>query len=423
MLPISLLRPHLLGEPSPASPYKFPFGTKSEEIEKELLIKASFYKDIQWSEVELSVNKNNLEVNKNIAKIDAGMQTLYSQLRKLRLAANLKQIEMNLLALTCIADAERKITASMKQLEQEKLAEKEKELIAQIFDVSGQGGDPSKSIASETYQKVQTLNNSNTTVKSFLQELVIENGVVKSYGSAASSDMFRTVQHFWMYPMTTNQNGYKVGVVLRFKMGNVRTSPQNDGVTNPSFTSNRCDFAEMIDMDGGRNFAIGKYEVTQKQWKQIMGENPSYFKGDNLPVESVSWNEVQVFLQKLNAKYPNCNYRLPTEAEWEYAAKGGYRGKGYTYSGSNTIGDVAWYAHNSGSKTHTVGGKNPNELGIYDMSGNVWEWCEDIYNDSDRELRGGSWFYVRPHCGSAYRGSSSPDGSDGNVGFRLCWTK
>ncbi len=129
------------------------------------------------------------------------------------------------------------------------------------------------------------------------------------------------------------------------------------------------------------DFYIGKYEVTQKEWQEVMGNNPSRNKGDDLPVENVSWNDIQDYLQRLNAKTGG-NYRLPTEAELEYAARGGNKSHGYEYSGSNTLDNVAWYYDNSGSKTHSVGTKQPNELGIYDMSGNVWEWCNDWYGEN-----------------------------------------
>lgn len=134
------------------------------------------------------------------------------------------------------------------------------------------------------------------------------------------------------------------------------------------------------------DFYIGKYEVTQAQWRAVMGSNPSNFKGDNLPVEQVSWNDIQKFITKLNTMTGK-TFRLPTEAEWEYAARGGNKSKGYKYSGSNTLDNVAWYANNSSSKTHPVGQKQPNELGIYDMSGNVHEWCQDRYGKYDSEAQ------------------------------------
>ncbi len=181
-------------------------------------------------------------------------------------------------------------------------------------------------------------------------------------------------------------------------------------------------------------FNIGKYEVTQAQWKAVMGSNPSYFSGcDNCPVENVSWNDVQEFILKLNAQTGK-NYRLPTEAEWEYAARGGKQSRGYTYSGSNDLGSVAWYSDNSGSKTHAVGGKQANELGIYDMSGNVWEWCSDWYGNYNsysetnpagassgqyRVLRGGSWFNNANFCRTAFRAWARSGLQAHNYGFRL----
>lgn len=120
------------------------------------------------------------------------------------------------------------------------------------------------------------------------------------------------------------------------------------------------------------SYYICKYEVTQALWRAVMGSNPSYFKGDNLPVEQVSWNDCQTFINRLNS-YTGRNFRLPTEAEWEFAARGGNYSRRYKYSGSNYIGDVAWYSDNSDSRTHPVGTKQANEIGLHDMSGNVYE--------------------------------------------------
>lgn len=175
------------------------------------------------------------------------------------------------------------------------------------------------------------------------------------------------------------------------------------------------------------SYYICKYEVTQALWRDIMGSNPSYFKGDNLPVEQVSWNDCQTFINRLNC-YTGRNFCLPTEAEWEFAARGGNYSRHYKYSGSNYIGDVAWYNDNSGNRTHPVGTKQANELGLYDMSGNVWEWCSDWYGSyktgpssgSARVRRGGSWSYYNQCCRSAFRSYGTPDKSDNsNSGLRL----
>ena len=182
------------------------------------------------------------------------------------------------------------------------------------------------------------------------------------------------------------------------------------------------------------SFQMGKYEVTQAQWRAVMGNNPSSFSGcDDCPVENVSWNDAQAYISKLNQQTGK-SYRLPTEAEWEFAARGGKQSKGYKYSGSNTLGSVAWYADNSSSQTHAEGQKQANELGIYDMSGNVWEWCEDWYggyssssqtnpkgpqNRSFRVLRGGSWNYVAKDCRVSDRRYYYPVYRNSSGGFRL----
>jgi formylglycine-generating enzyme required for sulfatase activity len=190
------------------------------------------------------------------------------------------------------------------------------------------------------------------------------------------------------------------------------------------------------------DFSLCKYPVTQGLWKAVMGEgnNPSHFKGDDsLPVETVSWEDTQVFIAALNKKSGQ-QYRLPTEAEWEYAARGGNQSKGYQYSGSNDVKEVAWYDENSKGKTHPVGGLKPNELGLFDMSGNVWEWCQDRFDEKYYEfctkngvvvnpvgpdkgvyrvLRGGRYFYGARYCRAAYRSYGEPDDRNSGIGFRL----
>ncbi|MBR4390082.1 MAG: formylglycine-generating enzyme family protein [Prevotella sp.] len=168
------------------------------------------------------------------------------------------------------------------------------------------------------------------------------------------------------------------------------------------------------------DYYIGQTEVTQALWKAVMGNNPSYRKDSNLPVERVSWNDCQQFITKLN-QITGRRFRLPTEAEWEYAASGGVRSRGYKYSGSNDIGSVAWYHGNSDDKTHPVGQKQANELGIYDMSGNVYEWCQDwygYYSDSAQSNpQGPSWANRR-----VFRGGSWYDGDSGcRVSYRFCY--
>ncbi len=182
------------------------------------------------------------------------------------------------------------------------------------------------------------------------------------------------------------------------------------------------------------SFHIGKYEVTQGLWREVMGSNPSYNpSGDDYPVEDVSWEDCQEFIGKLNAR-TGLTFRLPTEAEWEYAARGGRKSRGYKYSGSNSIGDVAWYSGNSGNHTHPVGRKSPNELGLYDMSGNVWEWCQDWYGDytaeaqrnptgpssgGHRVLRGGSFWLNARICRVSIRYFNVPGYGFDYRGLRL----
>jgi formylglycine-generating enzyme required for sulfatase activity len=182
-------------------------------------------------------------------------------------------------------------------------------------------------------------------------------------------------------------------------------------------------------------FWMGKYEVTQAQWQKVMGSNPSKFQsGEDFPVEQVSWNNAKKFILKINQHSGN-TFKLPTEAQWEYAARSG--GKGHTYAGGNDIDRVAWYSSNSGGKTHRVGTKVPNDLGIYDMSGNVWEWCEDVSDEnayskhsrnnpvitsggSSRVIRGGSWSDFPGYVRAANRNRVTAVNRFNDLGFRLC---
>ena len=192
-----------------------------------------------------------------------------------------------------------------------------------------------------------------------------------------------------------------------------------------------------------KNYYIGETEVTQALWKAVTGNSPTtdgsawtttYGLGDNYPAYYINYEDVQSFITKLNSMTGE-TFRMPTEAEWEFAARGGNKSKGYTYSGSNTIGDVAWYTSNS-SKTNIVKTKAANELGIYDMSGNVWEWCSDWYSSSYYSsspqndptgpttgtglvLRGGGWVNLASFCRCAYRSNNAPSNRSFNFGFRL----
>ncbi len=193
------------------------------------------------------------------------------------------------------------------------------------------------------------------------------------------------------------------------------------------------------------DYYIGKFEVTQELWEKVMGTTIQQQRdkankdwslcgvGSDYPMYYVNWHEAQEFCTKLS-QLTGRKYALPTEAQWEYAARGGVKSRGYKYSGSNTIGNVAWYSDNSSSSTHPVATKQPNELGLYDMSGNVWEWCsdwKDYYSSesqsnptgpstgSYRVLRGGSWCHDARLCRVSYRNINFPSRRHGSYGFRV----
>lgn len=187
------------------------------------------------------------------------------------------------------------------------------------------------------------------------------------------------------------------------------------------------------------DFYLGKFPVTQEVWQVVMGDNPSDFKGERRPVENVSWQDAQEFLARLSQQTGRA-FRLPTEAEWEYAARGGKHSQGYIYAGSDRLKQVGWYNENSGSETHAVGLLYDNELGLYDMSGNVWEWCQDWFSKeyyaecyqqgtvddphgtdtgSRRVLRGGGWFGSPVHCRCVFRSYGQPEDRNRFIGLRL----
>ena len=267
-------------------------------------------------------------------------------------------------------------------------------------------------------------------MKTLIKHTVVLALLLAAPGLAAAQPITITVKGV-SFKMVKVQGG-------TFTMG---ATPERDGVVyNNEKPAHRVTLS---------SYYIGETEVTQALWMAVMGSNPSelpstgtsvalemsslYRAVDIYPVENVSWYNCQTFIKKLN-QLTGRKFRLPTEAEWEFAARGGNKSKGYKYSGSNTIGDVAWYDVNSGETTHPIKDKAPNELGIYDMSGNVEEWCQDWYGDysssaqtnpkgptsgSYRVRRGGSWYFNAGYCRTAYRSYDWPAYLINNLGFRL----
>ena len=210
------------------------------------------------------------------------------------------------------------------------------------------------------------------------------------------------------------------------KLAFIRDFPEWDNHSRLEFTVNGVTFT-MIRVQTA-HFYLGRFPVTQRLWRAVMGTNEQCLcKRDNYPVEKVSWYDCQNFIQRLSL-ITGKSFRLPTEAEWEYAARGGARSKGFNYAGSDNIDEVAWHKGNSGENLHEVGLKRPNELGLYDMSGNVYEWCEDRYTTrmdrkvTERGVRGGNFLANEEYCRITSRYEITPNYRDHGIGFRLALT-
>ena len=238
------------------------------------------------------------------------------------------------------------------------------------------------------------------------------------------------------YDITISQFGcqwFESFEMIEVEGGTFYMGAQKENSTGTNYDASAYQIESPVHQVSLSSYSIGKFEVTQTQWIAAMGNNPSNIQGKNLPVENVSWEDVQVFISILNEK-SGFNYRLPTEAEWEFAAKGGNNSVKFNYSGNSVLGACGWYYSNSEATPHEVGSKVPNELGIYDMSGNVREWCNDwfgyysssmednpqgAYYGSMKVNRGGSWTTPAVNCRNSYRHSDSPSDLAIDLGFRL----
>lgn len=281
---------------------------------------------------------------------------------------------------------------------------------------------------SEKNSEIVSLKTTLSDVKAILANTRTE---LEKYKSAEKEAMHKAEEERKRVEEEKRQGLFKVGNV-EFKMIYV------EGETFKMGSDNGCADEKPVHDVTLSDYFIGETVVTQALWKAVMNNNPSGFKGDNLPVENVSWEDCQEFIRKLNNRVQDQlkgrRFAFPTEAQWEFAARGGKKRKGYLYSGSNTIDDVAWYEGNSSEKTHPVKQKRANELGLYDMSGNVLEWCQNWYGSypsspqtdpvgpssrSYRVIRGGSWSDLASGCLSAYRNVSAPDDCSNDLGLRL----
>lgn len=319
-------------------------------------------------------------------------------------------------------------------------------------------GTPAKILASETLNTCKQIEQAYGKVDRILQIIEVENLEINRYDANRTLTVYRAPSRVWAYPMPQSDNSFKLAVFVQFHITGQHSAPVDDPGSTKVPAARLPFEPEMVLVEGGsytmgcteeqndgcfgarpahqvtlRSFYIATTEITQSQWRVIMGSLPPNMsvKGcDQCPVERVSWNDVQKFLKKLNDKTGK-KYRLPTEAEWEYAARGGNKSKGFEYAGSNKVHEAAWY---NDSKAQPVGRKKANELGLFDMSGNVWEWCSDWYasysstaqinptgpsSGNSRVFRGGSWGSNHWTCTVMMRLGDYPDERAKRVGFRV----
>ena len=306
------------------------------------------------------------------------------------------------------------------------------------LEVSLPIGNHSYIIAAEGYETVEgSVKLSSSAPRSITENLVAAAQPVQAQHQVSAQQQTPVQQQIQVQqPAQSSSHAIETITVkgVSFNMVRVEGGTFTMGATSEKVSDARSD-EKPVHQVTLSTYSIGETEVTQALWRAVMGNNPSNRKGDNLPVEEVSWDDCQTFIQKLN-QLTGRRFRLPTEAEWEYAARGGSKSRGYKYSGSNNIGDVAWYGYddNSSRKTHPVKTKQANELGLYDMSGNVYEWCQDWKGDyssgsqtnptgpssgSYRVTRGGSWLNYARYCRVSFRNTFSPGYAYYDLGLRL----
>lgn len=317
-------------------------------------------------------------------------------------------------------------------LKKNKLVKKiRKDLPANVYDVS-------MIVLINAYEKPDELTENDEEIRSSLEDLLAGRMSVKTYIHTVQCYLeSENTEKSYVLEKYREQEISKTFISPSTGMEFVLIPAGKFMMGSPSSEWGRCDNEGPAHEVTIKNpFYLGKYPVTQKQWEKVMGSNPSRYNGDNLPVEQVSWDDVQEFIKKLSEMERTDKYHLPSEAEWEYSCRAGTTTRYFFGDDESKLGNYTWYDKNSGSKTHPVGQKQPNPFGLYDMHGNVWEWVQDRWNagyegapsdgsawedgdSSGRVLRGGSWYRYAGDCRSAVRNGSGPGVCYRLIGFRL----